>query len=372
MTLRRFIRTHRKHALSLAVCVGIVLGAAGLEYVQSPQPQNTYLRAAYLGSKWFLEQQDADFLHYTYDLQTDTYGSTTSRLRETSSLWSIATAAAYFNDARLQALARKGLAHFEAYLDYDAAGNYYYVAITPEIHLGYSAFLILSLLQMDVPKRDEYLTGLARGILADQNPNGSFNTYFFTDDVTTNADYYPGEALLALISLYQTTHDEQYLSAVERALPYYRRQWQEHPSTAFTVWQSQYAVRTYDVTHDPNIPPFVFSMADFVLKSYAPTEECSGFAVGSNAALNAHTEGIVAAYSLARELGDTRRTQCYAQFVREASDYLVARQIRDRRAFPPQAIGGFQSNAALPELRIDRNQHAVMALLAAYSADILR
>lgn len=361
-----------KNTIPVSVFLAIIfLVGVFVCYRPTLNPTNKYLQAARLGSDWFLQQQNDEFIYYSYNPFTNTSPNTTHRLRESATLWGIATAGNYFHNVRLTKLAEKGFMFFEDYFKYDDSQKFYYVAITPDIRLGDSAFMVLTLLQIDNPKKAEYLDGFARGIMAQQNTNGSLNTHFFSNDITNSEDYYPGEALLALMSLYQSTHDSRYLATVERALPYYMNYWNTHPNTAFTVWQSRSSRMLYDITHNPVIPPFVFSMGDYILNYYEPAKTCSGYDVQKSAALSAHVEGVVAAYTIAHEVGDTKRANCYAQFIREASDYIVSRQITDTSEFPSEAIGGFLTNTTSDTLRVDRNQHAVMALIEAYTAGVL-
>jgi hypothetical protein len=361
----------RKSALVLVLFVLILIAGVFEQYFSIPNPQNKYIQAARLGSDWFLQQQNNDFLYYVYDPSDNTHPNlTTNQLRESGTLWAVATMGNYFHDARLTQLAQRGFAFFETYFKYDDTRKFYYVAITPDIKLGYSAFMILTLLQMNHPKKAEYLDGFARGITAEQNPDGSLRTFFFSDEVTNEEDYYPGEALFALMSLYESTHDSRYLATVERALPYYMNYWNTHPNTAFTAWQTESSVMLYDATYNPAIPPFVFSMSDYILNYYKPTGTCSGYNVQGSAALADYTEGIIAAYTLAHEVGDTKHADCYAHFIREAADYIVSEQLTDTEEFPPEAIGGFVT-ADDDTLRVDRNQHAVMALIEAYTAGVL-
>ena len=368
--LQNFKRENVFILVLIVLAVLVLLADASVQYFSIPNPQNKYIQAARLGSDWFLQQQNGDFLYYLYNPSDNTHPNSTNQVRESAALWAVATTGNYFHDARLTQLAQRGFAFFEKYFKYDDTQKFYYVAITPDIGLSYSAFMILTLLQMNHPNKAEYLDGFARGIMAQQNPNGSLRTFFFSDEVTKEEDYYPGEALLALMSLYEFTHDSRYLAMVEHALPYYIHYWDTHPNTAFTGWQTEYAVMLYHATRNPAIPPFVFSMSDYVLNYYKPVGSCSGYSVQGSAPLSDLTEGVVAAYTLAREVGDTKRADCYANFIRESDDYVVSQQFTDTEEFPPDAIGGFPATDN-GILRIDREQQAIMSLIGAHTAGVL-
>jgi hypothetical protein len=328
-----------------------------------------YDRAIRLGAEWFLNNQDDRFLHYEYDVEDREYGdeedarSTVAMLRYTATLWSVAKAANYVDDPRLHELAQRGFAFFESHFERDPEGRFTYLNVTPGwIPLGYSAFMILALLEMEHPRRDEYLEQFANGILSLQQRNGELRTFFFSDSMS-NKDFFPGEALLALMSLYEETREERILDTVKLAFLYYRRYWNEgDPEWAFANWHIQAYERLHDVTNYQAHREFVYSMADELLEYHEPEGDCSGFEF-HGVFVGARVEGINRAYELARDHGDARRAECYGRYIREASEYLVGLQLTDTEQYPAPAIGGFPDRR--DELRVDRNQHVVTALIDA-------
>jgi len=143
-----------------------------------------------------LNNQDESFLYYQYDAKEKQHPKKHHSLRETGALWSVAKLSNFLNDPRYDSLALKGFRYFEEHFEYDKEKDFYFVNITPnKIKLGYSAFMILTLLEIDHPRKEYYLDKFANGIMLMQKKNGSLRTFFYSNR-STGTDYYPGEALL--------------------------------------------------------------------------------------------------------------------------------------------------------------------------------
>lgn len=330
--------------------------------------ENRYIQAVKLGADWFLNNQDENFIHYQYYPYKDTYSKNHQRLREFGALWSISKSANYFQDEELKNLAEKGFAYFEKSFKYDEENDFIYVNITPDkIKLGYNAFAILTLLEIDHPKKDYLLEKLANGIVYQQEKNGNLKTFFFDDKGLAGIDYYPGEALLALMSLYEYNHNEKYLETVKKAFPFYVDYWNYNPNTAFTSWQSRAYYKLYKATEDEKVKKFIFEMNDFVLDSYNPQEKCSKFII-PNGVATVHSEGVNMAYDLA----EGEKKQCYKNFSQEVAEFTLSTQLTDTTKYPKQAIGGILSTKNSDGMRVDRNQHAILDLMDAYELGILK
>ncbi|MEE9525348.1 MAG: hypothetical protein V3V78_01955 [Candidatus Woesearchaeota archaeon] len=324
--------------------------------------ENKYLRSIKLGGEWFLNNQDGDFIYYQYYPFERRHSSKQQRLREMGALWSISKLADFLNDTRYTKLADKGFRYFEGYFEYDEENDLYFVDITPEkIKLGYNAFVILTLLEIEHPKKDFYLEKFANGIIYMQNNDGKLRTFFYSDR-DTGTDYYPGEALLALMSLYEYTKDDKYLETVQKAFPYYVEYFRDDKNTAFVPWQTRAYHKLYQITEDKEVLDFIFEMNDYVLDEYSPEEHCSIFEFDSIVAA-VHMEGVNKAYDLAKKTNDKERADCYANFIKEGSEFILTLQITEGKK---EAIGGFLGSPDSESMRVDRNQHAVLLLMDAY------
>ncbi len=354
----------------IAACALIVVPLAVwlASTVTEPTPYRASLE---LAAEWFLGSQNDFFIRYEYDLAARQWTAEQHPLRELASLWSVAALGNHLPDGRLEAMAQRGFSSFENTFAKDESGGFYYVDVTPgDVKLGYSAFAILSLLEMEHPRKDEYLRRLADGILSLQGADGAFKT-FFTSDSGSGQDYYPGEALFALMSLYEETGEVRYAEAVANAFMYYRIYWHASKSTAFVPWQTRAYTRLYRASRDSRVSSFLFDMNDWMLKQHDPSDAsgCSGFDFASKGvAAGVYIEGVVEAYSLARELNDTARANCYANYVREGLDYQLTLQVTGP-GNESAALGGFRGGDG--KLRVDRTQHAVSAIMGACDAGIV-
>ncbi len=174
------------------------------------------------------------------------------------------------------------------------------------------------------------------------------------------------------MSLYEHKKDNRYLETVEDAFPYYVRYWRGNPNTAFVPWQTRAYQKLYKVTQKREVANFVFEMNDYMLNQHFPGGDCINFDFSKGIVTAVYIEGVNKAYELARQLNDKKRTKCYANFIKESSDFILSLQVTDTNNFEKEAVGGFSKNYNSKSMRVDRNQHAVMALMEAYELGILR
>jgi len=332
---------------------------------------NHYEQAITLGGEWFLNNQNENFIYYEYDPYTDTHDDDTHELREMGALWSITQLANFTGDERYDQLADNGIKYFLQYLAEDTEHDFTYFNINPDkVKLGYNAFLILALLESNHPDKDEIMAKLANGIVYHQLDDGSLDTFFFSDR-DTSVDYYPGEALLALMSLYEATGNDEYKKTVTNALAFYTNYFRTNPNTAFAPWQSRAYAKLYQINPNENIANYIFEMNDYVLERYSPRQDCQHFTFDKGVVTAVHAEGVVQAYDIAKLTGDEDRARCYQNFIQESADYIITLQESNNTPLPVSAIGGFWGNVAKDSMRVDRNQHAVMLIMDAYSRGLI-
>ena len=85
-----------------------------------------------------------------------------------------------------------------------------------------------------------------------------------------------------------------------------------------------------------------------------------------------YMEGMNEAYRVADSVGDERRKECYGNFVREAADAIIDLQIQGKGDYAAkQVVGGICGSADDKTQRVDRNQHAITALIEAYQLGLL-
>jgi hypothetical protein len=144
--------------------------------------------------------------------------------------------------------------------------------------LSYTGALRLGLLNPN--DASSVLNGLAQGILSMQQENGAFATEFHnTDSVYQGIDFYPGEAMLALVEIHQfgldvpglldATTQEAIVPTLHRALDFYSHYYRtQEPATNYNIWQIQ-AFARLEKTKTPPILEYITEMCHDIVSSKA-------------------------------------------------------------------------------------------------------
>ncbi len=253
--------------------------------------------------------------------------------------------------------------------------------------MGASALLCLSL--VDGPHRDKHLElarRLARSIMTLQDDDGSLRSYFPPLLRTSkNQDYYPGEAMLAMMRLHRHTENDDLVKTVRKASGYYTKYYRMHPGggkkMSFCPWQISAHWELYRKTRDKKAAEFVFEMADWLLTHQyaldAPWPDYFGgyayeksYMPGYSTAT--YSEGIVDAYRTAKSVGDEERKVRYRKALARAIPFIMSLQITPEDTYfmprPERAVGGVRQSLASSSCRCDLTQHAMLALLKALEA----
>jgi hypothetical protein len=310
-------------------------------------------------------------LVYQYRPVLETAVADGSPIRDIASVWDVELLSHFLHRRDLLPLAHRTLEHYCRFL-VRRNGR----LMLDDARLGepsgiaHSAFLLLGLLSSELAGREERVLGLAEGVLHQQRQDGSFKIYF-GDTPDEGLEFYPGEALLALLETYPLTRDTRYLEAAERGFTWHaRRDVRGHRVTPdllvfYANWQSQYCALLYRHTRKPalrdEVRDHVFALHDRVIhEGFYADVEChpvSQAAVEVACAL----EGLNAAYTIAREEQDTRRQDAYAEAVRVALAYLFRVQCVEGCA--ERERGGLGTSLTDRTQRIDVTGHLVGGLL---------
>jgi len=330
-----------------------------------------------LAKTWFINSVNnkTKRLQYMYYPSLDEYSSTNNHVRQLATLWSITKLKDFLQDSSFDDLIKETLNY---YLDYSVKTdkNYSYIMIENKAKLAYSAFLILSLLHIsDYPDNNKLLTSLAKGIISLQNVDGSFNTYFVSER-NTGIDYYPGEAMLSLMKLYNKTGNKTYLDSVYKAFYYYKEYWRKNKNTAFIPWHTQAYFLLYNEVKDPEIKDFIFEINDWLVNRYQIRNDIYKDKIGGFPQNNPHNstssylEGIADAYLLARNIEDNFHLIKYRKAIQLGVRFIVLTQYTEDNAFyignQKRTLGGFRHSLISNIQRIDYTQHAIMALMKIY------
>jgi hypothetical protein len=362
----------KRKAIGIGMFLFVLVLLIFLIFILNSNKQESEVdRAIRLGGEWFLNNQNNNFLIYEYDIQKE-IASGSHSVREMGGFWAVTALEDYTGDSRYNQLEMKGFEYFKRFFSESRDGKTIIINITPESKkIAYSAFMILAISNMDIDRKNEYMEKIGNGLLLQQREDGSLITYFNSNQ-NSGIDYYPGESLFALMVLYNETRETKYLEAVQKAFPYYADYWRNNKNTAFVPWHSRADSMLYKETKNDEVANFIFEMNDWMIKYHKPLKNCSEFSFSKGIVIAAYMEGVNAAYEIAKDTGDKERMKCYENFVKEGTKAILKLQVLPEENLSEQAIGGFKGNTHSTTLRVDRNQHAVMALMDAKAAGILK
>jgi hypothetical protein len=242
-------------------------------------------------------------------------------------------------------------------------------------HLGAVAFALLTLVGAGDGAPPRLAQRLADSILSLQRPDGGFHTHFPAATQPEAEDFYPGEAMLALMHLHERHPDPRYPEALARALPYYRAHFRRERRAAFVPWQTAAYAHLYRLTGAREHADVVLALADAILPlQYAGEgvewpDYVGGYRAGRVPGIAAATynEGVLEAYDVARRRGDTERAARYQRAAVLAALFTLRLQLTRENAFhvrrPDRALGAFRFSLADSALRIDHTEHALNSLL---------
>ncbi len=313
----------------------------------------------------FMINQETGQLEYEFDPTTESFSDEDNEIRELASVWSMIELVRSVGKDELSAPIKKTL---DFYLEESSCNNDYCYLDFEKAELAMNAFLVIDLFHLNDSSREEEIRLYTNGILELQNEDGSYRPEF-DSDLLYGQDYYPGEAMLALMMAYDQTNDSQYLESVQKAFTYYRDYWVENKSTAFVPWQSQMGLLLFEATQDFEVVNFVFDMNDWIVENEQITVSNDLALLGAfskddpRIATASMVEALVEAYKLAETVGDKARQSRYSDSIRLALNYLLALQTDN---------GGWQHSISNQKQRIDYAQHTVLGLIKILEYNILQ
>src|SRR5262249_39230578 len=137
--------------------------------------------------------------------------------------------------------------------------------------LAAAGLLVLAIHELPEPDKDLLAKAeqICNFIHGQQQADGSLSlgTSTPTDSSDNEAvNYYPGEALYALILSQQRQPAGWKIDVVRNALAYYKAWWRKHPSMAFVPWQTAAYTEAFLVTKEQAFADFVFEMNDWIVR----------------------------------------------------------------------------------------------------------
>lgn len=253
------------------------------------------------------------------------------------------------------------------------------------IKLGGNALAILALAKyMEVTETREYLDTaqkLARWIQATQSPEGRFLIHkqnFTTKEISDFiSNYYPGEAIYALASLYKIDKNKEWLITAEKAAGYLILV-RDGEKTAEQLNQDHWLMyglnELYRLSPQKIYYEHSLKITEAILNAQRkdPSDDEAGsfdkpaYSTGSATRI----EGLSAVYQLVRDFGTKKELEPIFSGICLGIQFLLKNQITKetvkQKKWPAKAVGGFQESLDTPNIRIDCVQHNVSALLGAH------
>ncbi len=349
-----------------------------LKLNQSDITKEDILNSALKGGSFLLRMQEkSGRFKYLYEPLTGTYLPADNGLRQAGAVYALTFLSNFTGDEKYSNASEKGLKYLLSLKE--PLNNTFYISYTDYPKLGITGLTLLAITySKNFSEYKEDAAALGDFILLMQNEDGSFRTNYPSPDVLKGIDYYPGEALYALVNLYGKTGDKRYLNSIENSFIYYREHFKNKKKLAFLQWQIQAFASVYKFTEDKKYSDFVFEMADWLLtlqyNEYSKNADfIGGFSLsGSPPTSNtaSYLEGLSDAYKLAKILNDPQRAEKYRKSLILATRFVLKLQFNKKNNFyvkhPDFVVGGFRESLISNQMRVDYTQHGVLSLLKVY------
>lgn len=365
-----------------------------------------YLRAAVMGGLYLVNCQRADgSFNYLYYPEANSYSRSDNMLRQLGTTYSVLLLYYHYPEPIFLEAGKLAMEYAEDHVEW-IDGDKAHVVASGDSKLGGAALAVLCYVMYEKVADDRYrrtLDGLGNFIDYSRRESGEFRNYYMwggkvleegDERYAKHTDYYPGEALLALAFLYEHTGDERYKECWDAAFDhYYDHYGGDHGYySPFSPWAVGAAQIMYDLDKDDRYFGMSSSMAESVLygqeqypRSFEREEYVGGFYYGrykrymsSGGKENYHPRANTASkieppadlYRMADEHGLIDNLSVYEDRMKLAADFLANLQYNrsDAEAFPDpkRAYGGVPGGVAESSVRIDYNQHAIVAWIKVY------
>jgi hypothetical protein len=265
-------------------------------------------------------------------------------------------------------------------------GNFNCVVENGNTKLGANALAMIALLSFyNKTNETEYLNiakQLGEYILAAMDDTGEFviQKQLYPNGTVTDmrSEYYPGEALLALVTLYKSDRKAKWLNTAELGAKYLitiRDGKKKDKELAHDHWLLYALNELYRFRSNKLYYNHSMRLANVIINSQRTETELRDW-VGSfynpprSTPTATRMEGLHAAYQLAHDYGNKEMRQKIKDALEKGIKFQLQTQFRPETAMylenPQRSLGGFKRSLTNYELRIDYTQHNISSLLGMY------
>ena len=253
--------------------------------------------------------------------------------------------------------------------------------------LGASALTLLALTELPDRMLDrigvDRINRLARFLVEMQEPNGQFFDFYWqrllgylSDDPVPS---FQGESLFALTRYYRSNQNVEWLQAARLAADFQIEQFEK--TQEVNPWTVRGVAELYEIVNEPKYAEACFKMAEVGLlgKQYgSPTykrptypDYRGGFATTRpprTLTAARRVEALISVHWLAYRMG--KDTKPYVDAIMRGAHFLLQNQYRRDNTYyvnlPEETRGALRASPIDPSIRVDYNQHAIVALTEAY------
>lgn len=346
----------------------------------------TLLEAATAGGEYLLRHHKADGLFdYSYRPKRDAYDDGYNLLRHAGTCYALLELYEATGDERYRAAARLGL---ETLLTKarppkpEHRETPFEAIVSPgeEAKLGGAALTILALMRYQQASGENPWLDRARNLAAflvfQQEPSGHFfSKYFYgpPDKVPFESIYYPGEAILSLVRLYQRDPDPRWLATARKGADWLmdvRDAGKAVKDLPHDHWLLMGLNELHMVTGDPRYAQHGARIAQAIVEAQRtkgpPFDWVGSYYTPPRSTPTAtRAEALVAMVHLAHRIG--MDSDPYLDALRRSAAFQLRCQLTPINALylprPDLALGGFRRSLTNWEVRIDYVQHNLSALL---------
>jgi hypothetical protein len=259
-----------------------------------------------------------------------------------------------------------------------------FIAEGEKAKLGAAALAGLAI--QENPGRANYLEpldSLARTVDFLWQDSGEFRTFLKPEDRNDNQNFYPGEALLFWAVRLADAAGGGDPTRFLQSFAFYRDSHRANRNPAFVPWHTQayYTALPAVGAAAASLKEFIFEMNDWLLdmqqwdgdlhpdlkgRFYNPRHPEYGPPHASSTGV--YLEGLIDAFDLARQQGDTDRAARYRLAILRGLRSLIQLQFRDETdmyyvARRERVLGGIRTEVYDNTIRVDNVQHGLMAIL---------
>ena len=249
-----------------------------------------------------------------------------------------------------------------------------------KVKLGAVALAALALAESPFASEFAHLSSrLLRTVNALWTTTGEFRTFYRPASRTDNQNFYPGEALLLWSAVIAVTGDSVLVDRFWKSFEFYQSWHSANRNPAFVPWHTQAYWNLWKLTREPRLSEAIFAMNDWLLGVQQwdswPCPDCQGrfydpdrpFGPPHASSTAVYLEGLADAFALARERGDSPRSEHYRVAILRGLRSLTQLTFKDdidmfyvnRR---DRLRGGVRSTEFNNVVRVDNVQHALAAI----------